>query len=48
MKTGGGAVLGIPRAAAFPAVLFSRRRRPSIRCYSSFSGISNVLRSVRV
>ncbi|KAG8384358.1 hypothetical protein BUALT_Bualt04G0109800 [Buddleja alternifolia] len=34
MKAGGGVVFGVPRAAAFPAVLF-RHRRPTFRCYSS-------------
>ncbi|XP_047946359.1 protein IN CHLOROPLAST ATPASE BIOGENESIS, chloroplastic-like [Salvia hispanica] len=34
MKAGGGVVFGVPRASAFPAVLFSHRR-PAIRCYSS-------------
>ncbi|KAL2528551.1 hypothetical protein Fot_21152 [Forsythia ovata] len=36
MKVGGGVVFGVPRAAAFPTVLFSRRR-PSVQCYSSSS-----------
>ncbi|KAG6421670.1 hypothetical protein SASPL_118227 [Salvia splendens] len=36
MKAGGGVVFGVPRASAFPAVLFSHRR-PAIRCYSSSS-----------
>ncbi|KAK4393279.1 protein IN CHLOROPLAST ATPASE BIOGENESIS, chloroplastic [Sesamum angolense] len=41
MKAGGGVVFGIPRAAVFPAVLFSRQRS-TLRCYSSsFSGILN-------
>ncbi|KAK4488398.1 hypothetical protein RD792_004161 [Penstemon davidsonii] len=34
MKAGGGVVFGVPRAAAFPTILF-RHRRPSVRCYSS-------------
>ncbi|KAL0450367.1 UNVERIFIED_CONTAM: protein IN CHLOROPLAST ATPASE BIOGENESIS, chloroplastic [Sesamum latifolium] len=34
MKAGGGVVFGIPRAAVFPAALFSRQR-PTLRCYSS-------------
>ncbi|KAL0343713.1 UNVERIFIED_CONTAM: protein IN CHLOROPLAST ATPASE BIOGENESIS, chloroplastic [Sesamum angustifolium] len=41
MKAGGGVVFGIPRAAVFPSVLFSRQRS-TLRCYSSsFSGILN-------
>ncbi|KAL7101404.1 hypothetical protein ACP275_08G051800 [Erythranthe tilingii] len=34
MKAGGGVVFSVPRAAAFPAVLFGHRR-PTLRCYSS-------------
>ncbi|KAI3452002.1 hypothetical protein Pfo_008667 [Paulownia fortunei] len=36
MKAGGGVVFGVPRAAAFPSVIFSHRR-PTLRCYSSSS-----------
>lgn len=36
MKVGGGVVFGVPRAATFPTVLFSRRK-PNFRCYSSSS-----------
>ncbi|CAI9777450.1 unnamed protein product [Fraxinus pennsylvanica] len=47
MKVGGGVVFGVPRAANFPTVLFSRCK-PNFRCYSSSSDHVSFIKDVAV